>query len=256
MSNHPKKILRRVPKRELESPVVSRLPAAVKRPLLKEVDYHAPLTAHTLAPNSKWIIVRNNLHAIRSYGIMKRMSVVDPPFRDWYLFFQMRRELKRAEEQIRAIKYQPDFKPIHYFDLRVNKEQFLHFNVSHVRPNDGIYYAGLSAEPLVLEYLLYYFSKQNPVTYDSLFYSFLSDVNSVLYTNRQRIQRVVVFRRVALIIALAVFIIIIIMFFSLILSVITTTSNIRAMYRDDPDGGIEWRQSNAYLSADYTNEQR
>ncbi|CAF4322725.1 unnamed protein product, partial [Adineta steineri] len=100
------------------------------------------------------------------------------------------------------------------------------------------YYAGLGSEPIVLQYLLYYFSKDCPVPHNSIFYSFLSDVNSVLETNRKRINRIVVFRKLALIFALIISILILIMLFSLTLSVITTMTNLREMYKNDVDGSI------------------
>ncbi|CAF2079568.1 unnamed protein product [Rotaria magnacalcarata] len=238
-------ILRKVPHHETESHVTIDAssfskPVSIKTPLLLADDYQAPATSQTLSPNSKWLIVRNNIHKIRGWGAIKRIPFGDQPFQDWYLFFQMRRELKRAEEQIRAIQYRKDFIPVRHFQLPIDETHVQRYNVSHVGPNDGIYYAGLGTEPIALQYLLYYFSNECSVPYDSIFYTFLSDVNAVLHTNRERIHRVVVFRKLALILALAVFIIIIIMFFSLILSVLTTTSNIRQMYRNGLDEDTKW----------------
>jgi hypothetical protein len=247
-----RKFLRLIPKREEESTIITKpITSPIKSPktpFLFGDDYQAPFTTETLPLQSKWVIVRNNIHKIRSWGELKHVSVIDQPFRDWYLFFQMRRELKRASEEISAIQYRRDFEPVHHFDLPIDDTRVRRYNVSHVRPSDGIYYAGLCSEPIVLEYLLYYFSKECVVPYNSTYYSFLLDVNSVLDTNRQRIQRVVVLRRVALLIALAVFIIIMIMFFSLILSVLTTTSKLRQMYKNDPDGGMNWKDSQRPLS--------
>ena len=224
MSHRPKTILRKIIKQERESRLHT-----VKSVSIADDDYQSLPTCRLLPPTSKWFIVRHNIHRIRYWGVMQRMSVVEKPFRDWYLFFQMRRELKRAEEEIRAIQYKPGFAPIHHFELPIDEAHVRRYNVSHVQATDGLYYAGLGSEPIVLQYLLYYFSKECTVPYDSLFYSFLSDVNSVLYTNRQRIHRVEVFRRLALLIALAVSVVIFIMFFSLILSVITTVSKLSQM---------------------------
>lgn len=233
MSQPLKSSLRKHPKRERESRIVVTSDAPLRKPLLlPSDDYQAPLTAYALPSTSKWLIVRNNIHKIRSWGMIRRLSA-NQPFQDWYLFFQMRRELKRAEDQIRALQYRPDFEPVHYFELPIDEMRVQRYNVSHVRPTDGIYYAGLGSEPIVLQYLLYYFSKDCPVPYNGIFYSFLFDVNSVLDTNRKRINRVVVFRKLALVLALAVSILLLIMFFSLILSVLTTTSNLREMYRQD-----------------------
>ncbi|CAF3179642.1 unnamed protein product [Rotaria socialis] len=260
MSIRSRPILRKVPPHETESHVTidtstfSRA-ASVNTPLLLADDYQAPATSHALYPNSKWLLVRNNMHKIRGWGAVKRISMVDQPFQDWYLFFQMRRELKRAEEQIRAIEYRKDFTPVRHFQLPIDATHVRRYNVSHVGPNDGIYYAGLGTEPIVLQYLLYYFSNECSVPYDSIFYTFLSDVNAVLHTNRERIHRVVVFRKLALILALAVFVIIIIMFFSLILSVLTTTSNLRQMYRNDLDEDTKWLGSEVLPNVNSINKQ-
>jgi len=254
MPYHSKRLVHKIAKREQESHVskkslLSSRDISTKALLNSKYDYQAPLTAHSLSPHSKWIIIRNNIHKIRSWGGMRRASIVDQPFQDWYLFFQMRRELKHAEEQIRAIEYRPDFMPIRHFDLLMDENRVRRYNVSHVRPTDGIYYSGLGSEPIVLQYLLYYFNKECIVPYNSIFYSFLCDINSVLDTKRQRIQRGIVLRRIALIFALAIFIIIFIMFFSLILSVLTTTSNLRQMYKNDPDGGMKPQEKETFLSA-------
>lgn len=231
MSYQSKKFVNKTPKHEQEFYVNTKLL------LNSNDDYQAPSTSHSLSPSSKWLIVRHNIHKIRSWGGVRPKSIVDQSFRDWYLFFQMRRELKRAEQEIRAIQNRKDFTPIRYFDLFIDEKRVRTYNVSHVRPSDGVFYAGLGSEPLILESLLYYFNKECVVPCNSLFYPFLSDVNSLLNTNRKRIQRVVVLRRVALLFALVVFIFIFIMFFSLILSVLTTASNLREMYKDGSDEG-------------------
>ena len=245
MPSRSKFFVRKAVRREHESPIdtlsaPSPTTASVQQPLLIGDDYEAPTTAGTLSPNSKWLIVRNNIHKIRSWGAIRHMSEVEQRHQDWYLFFQMRRELKRAEEKIRAIQFRPDFVPVHHFELPIDEKLVRRYNVSHVRPTDGIYYAGLGSEPIVLQYLLYYFSKESSVPYNSMFYSFLSDVNSVLYTNRQRITRVLVLRRVAFFITLAVFVLLLLMFFSLILSVITTMTKFHQMYGDQADPSKEW----------------
>jgi hypothetical protein len=260
MSYRSKRLVRNLPKCEQESHISTlacseSTDISTRSPLLSIDDYEAPPTADSLPPNSKWIIVRNNIHKIRSWGVIRQTSMIDQSFRDWYLFFQMRRELKRAEEEIRAIEHRPDFIPVRYFDLPLDETRVRRYNVSHVRSNDGVYYGGLGTEPIVLEYLLYYFSRECPVPYNSMFYSFLSDVTAVLYTNRQRLQRVVVFRRVALIFTSAIFILILLMFFTLILSVLTTASNLRQMYKNDPDGGMIWQGNNAFLSTNLRHKQ-
>ena len=245
MPSRSKLFYRKAVRREEESPIdTTSVPtpvrSSVRQPLLTGDDYIAPSTAHSLSPNSKWLIVRNNIHKIRSWGAIRHMSDMEQPHQDWYLFFQMRRELKRAEEKIRAIQFRPDFVPVHHFELPIDERLVRRYNVSHVTPNDGIYYAGLGSEPIVLQYLLYYFSKESSVPYNSMFYSFLSDVNSVLHTNRQRITRVLVLRRIAFFFALAIFVLLLLMFFSLILSVITTMTQFKQMYGQEGDLAKDW----------------
>lgn len=231
MSLHWKRLVRKLPKREQEHRIDSELPLSVNSPLLLEDDYQAPRIPGKLYPDSKWMIVRNNLHKIRSWAPIRRLSVVENSLFDWYIFFQMKRELKRAEQQIRAIQYRTNFTPIRYFNLAIDETRFRRYNVSHVRSNDAIYYGGLSSQPLVLQNLLYYFNDECRVPFNSIFYSFLCDVNAVLDTNRQRIQRVVVLRRAALIFAVSIFVILLTMLFSLILSVLTTASYFKQLDR-------------------------
>ena len=230
MSLNWKILVRKLPKHEKEHRIKSGIPLSVKSPLLSGEDYQAPRTPGKLSSNSKWFIVRNNLHKIRNWAPIRRLSVIDHSFLDWYVFFQMKRELKRAEQQIRAIQYRTDFTPIQYFNLAIDQTRFRRYNVSHVRSSDAIYYSGLSSQPLILQNLLYYFNEECRVPFNSIFYSFLCDVNAVLDTNRQRIQRVVVLRRVALIFTVSIFVILLTMLFSLILSVFTTASYFKQLY--------------------------
>lgn len=209
---------------------------------LDNYDYEAPLTAKTLAPNSKWIIVRENLHKIRSWrGI--DVSKVQKPYRDWYVFFQMRRELRRAQYHIKQVEQQENFTPVRYFYLPIDANNKRRYNVSHIQPSDAIYYPGLGREPIVLQSLLYYFTKECAVPYDSTFRGFLGDVCSIIYQERQRLERVAVFRKVALFIATIVLTIIGLMLFSLILSVFKTTSDFRQLYDND----LDWTQPETTL---------
>jgi hypothetical protein len=203
-------------------------------------DYQAPLTVKTLKPNSKWILVRNNIHKIRSWGGIQQADVNDP-FRDWYLFFQMRRELRRVKEHIRKVEDRPDFAPVRYFYLPTTERRARRYNVTHIQPTDALYYPGFGREPFVLQSLLYYFSRECVVPYNSVFRPFLSDVCSIIDRDQQRLNRAAVFRKIALIMAIIIFIIIGLMLFTLILSVITTASNFRKLYENDSTGGIEWQ---------------
>ena len=60
---------------------------------------HPPRNA--LRPNSRWLIVRRNLHRIRFMGHNARAR--DSTLPDFYIGLQMKRELKRAQEEIKNI---------------------------------------------------------------------------------------------------------------------------------------------------------
>ena len=239
MSHRSKILLRKKTDREVELRVLSNpLLQQTTSSLIESDDYQAPHTAFSLSPNSKWLIVRNNLHKIRSWGGARRLSNVDARSQDWYLFFQMRRELRRAQAEISTIQSRPDFAPIRHFHLPTSEKHFRRVNVSHVQSDEAIYYPSFSAEPIVLQSLLFYFTKECFVPYQSVFRSFLTDVCSIISQDRQRLNRVVVFRRIALVLTILVSIFLAMMFFSLILSAWTTTNRLDTLYRTDPDGGI------------------
>lgn len=214
--------------------------------LLEDDDYQAPLTANSLKPNSKWIIVRNNLHKIRSWGGIKS-SDAHGPMGEWYIFFQMRRELRRAQEYIRQVEQKASSSPIHYFYLPIDEKRRQRYNVSHIQPTDALYYPGLGHEPIVLQSLFYYFSKECAVPYNSTFRVFLADVCSIINQEQRRINRVAVFRKVALLIAIIVFIIIGLMLVALIFSVLKTTSDFRQFSDDDLTTGFNWEQPTTTL---------
>lgn len=252
MSTRRKLVVHKTARHKRESQIVfnpsSNLTQIIKIPLLSNDDYQAPLTCHSLSPTSKWIIVRNNLHQIRSWGKARDIAKEDSHVKDWYLFFQMRRELKRAENQIRAIKDLQGFTPVSHFDLPIDERHVRRYNVSHVGRDDGVYYGGLGSEPIVLQYLLYYFSKECRVPYDSVLHSFLYDVNTVLDTNRQRMRRAVVFRKLALTLSIAIFIFLMVMFVTMIFSAFTTVSNLKQMYQTDLNPHMNWHQATMSLN--------
>ncbi len=240
MSHRSKVLSQKIPKQEHELHIFTNPFLNSQLPLLQSDDYQAPLSARSLSPNSKWIIVRNNLHKIRTW---RRSNTTDenPVVRDWYLFFQTRRELRRAREDIKKVEYRPDFRPVHYFYLPIDDRRKQRYNVSHVQPSDALYYPGFGHEPIVLQSLLYYFSKECAVPHNSIFQSFLSDVCSIIYRDRQRLNRQAVLRKVALVITILVSILIGLMLFSLVLSVLKTTSDFKRLYENDLSGGIEWQ---------------
>ncbi|CAF2398669.1 unnamed protein product [Rotaria sp. Silwood2] len=218
--------------------------------LLAHSDYQAPLTAQSLAKNSKWIVVRNNIHKIRSWRAVD-ISNVDERLRDWYIFFQIRRELRRAYKDIKQIELRSDFKAVNHFDLPVDPRHSQRFDVRHVRPTDMLYYPSLDREPLVLQSLLYYFSKECAVPYESVFRTFLSNVCLIIHRDQQRLRREAVFRKVALVLTIIAFVILGLMLISLVVSVLGTTSNLKSMYSNDPDGGIEWREPKTILETGF-----
>ncbi|UJR36746.1 hypothetical protein I4U23_029461 [Adineta vaga] len=208
-------------------------------------DYQAPLTSHTLLKTSKWTIVRNNIHKIRSWGGISTSNVAKQHI-DWYMLVHTRRELRRTKDQIRQIE-QSNFVPIHRFRLPTDELRYRQYNVSHLQSSDKLYHPSFGTEPVIIQSLLYYFSKECAVPYTSLFRPFLVDVCEIIEHDRERLKRAAVFRKVALAIAIIICIILALMYCSLIISVLTTTLNLRDMYKYDPDGGSEWRESKTIL---------
>ncbi|CAF1307082.1 unnamed protein product [Rotaria magnacalcarata] len=241
MSHRSKLLSNKFQRQEHELRIITNPIASHRQYSLEHEDYEAPLTANTLLPKSKWIIVRNNIHKIRSWGAIDT-SHVDERMKDWYIFFQMRRELRRAQVEINAIEHRPDFRAVRYFNLPVDSTHFKRYDVSHVKPTDSLYYPGLGRDPIVLQSLLFYFSKECVVPYGSMFRTFLSDVCAIIYRDQQQRHRAAVFRKVALSMTIIISIIIALMLASMIFGALKTTSNLATMYRNDPDGGYEWRQ--------------
>ena len=213
----------------------------LRRDRLRDPDYQAPLTARTLRPNSRWLIVRRNLHRIRFMGYNERARDSTAP--DLYIGFQMKRELKRAQEEIKNIDKEENFQMIKQFALAVDTRRVKTYDTSHVQPNDALIYDRLGEEPLALQNLLYYFSKQD-VAYGTLFWDFLNEVNRVLNMKRKRTVLVKRLRRLALTLAIVVYVIIGLMFFFMIISVITTATRM-----NDPE--VEWVDSDV---ATYSNK--
>ncbi|CAF0887063.1 unnamed protein product [Didymodactylos carnosus] len=189
-------------------------------------DYQAPMTSFTLRPNSKWKLVRENLHKIRSWRQIQR---IDDPFQDWYIFFQMKRELKRAEKQIKNIEYLSNFKPIRYFPLAIDETHFEIYDTSQVKPTDAIFYSSSSGEPIILQYMLYYFAKESFVPYNGIFRPFLGDISSVIKANRNRSKRTQVLQNLALLGSIAVYILIGLMFLVLLINILNITSKLSVL---------------------------
>jgi len=236
--------LTRAPKQEVEirlidNPIESRSSLTssyepstpLQRERLTGYDYQAPLTSHSLVPNSKWLIVRRNIHRIRFMGFNETNRENRLP--DFYLGLQMTRELKRAQEEIKNVDKEEDFHIIKAFSLaNDSKGMRKTFNTSHVKPNDALIYDRLGEEPLALQNLLYYFSKQD-VPHGTVFWNFLNEVNQVLNLNRKRTVLVQRLRRLALTLAIIVYSFIGLMFIMMIVSVITTATKM-----NDPE--VEW----------------
>jgi hypothetical protein len=211
-------------------------------------DYHAPSTALTLAPNSKWIIVRNNLHTIRLWGKSQKLNLKDP-FGDIYAFCQMRQELRSVQKQIQRVEARPDFTPIHYFYLSTDERHTERYDVGHIQPSEALFYPGFGLEPFVLQSLFYYFSIESPIRHNSVFQPFLSHVCAVVNRNERYLHRVAVLRKLAAIIASIVYIILGLMFFTLIFSVLKTTSSFHRFYANNPHGDLDWRPFEADVNS-------
>jgi hypothetical protein len=193
-------------------------------------DYQAPLTALSLRPNSRWLIVRRNLHRIRFMGFSDNGKEGRLP--DFYLGLQMTRELKRAQQEIKNVDKEEDFHVVKEFSLANEVGNTKKFDTSHVKPDDALIYDRLGEEPLALQNLLYYFSKQD-VPHGTVFWNFLNEVNQVLNLKRKRTVLVQRLRRLALTLAIILYSFIGLMIALMIISVIITTTKM-----NDPE--VEW----------------
>ncbi|CAF3433388.1 unnamed protein product [Rotaria socialis] len=210
-------------------------------PLRKETsvlirdDYEAPLTAGSLRPNSRWLIVRLNLHRIRLMGF-NNLSKEDR-LSDLYLDFQVIRELKRAKNEINNVNKDKDFHMGKTFSLAGESGKPRVFNTSFVTPNDALIYDRIGEEPLVLQNLLYYFSKQN-IEKGTPFWNLLIRVNEVLTLKHKCTVLVQRLRRLVLTLTIIFYSIIGFMFCLMIISVIITARKL-----DDPE--VQWMNNNA-----------
>ena len=191
-------------------------------------DLQAPLISPRLSPNSKWFIVRKSIHKIRSWG---GISPSDPnqPLADWFSFFQMSRELRHVQEDIRQVTNRPDFTPVRHFCLPTDNRHKKRFNVSHIQPMDTLYHPAFGHDPMLLQALLYYFSKECVVPHNSIFRPFLSDVCTVISRKREQLDRVTALRKFALALTIIVFLILFLMLFLLLFSALKTTWNLQSV---------------------------
>lgn len=200
------------------------------RTRLTDHDYQAPLTSGAIPRDSKWLIVRRNLHRIRFMGYNAQAR--DNTLPDFYIGLQMKRELKRAQEEIKNIDKEKNFYAIQQFALAVDKKRTKLYDTSHVQPNDALTYDRLGEEPLALQNLLYYFSQQD-VPHGTLFWDFLNEVNRVLNMKRKRTVRIERLRKLAFTLSTMFYILVGFMLFLLIISVISTASKM-----NDPE--VQW----------------
>jgi len=249
--------LARIPKKEYEVHIFSnpmnennrtKSSASSSRPItsnsirkqnscLSDYDYHTPLTAHSLRPNSRWLIVRHNLHRIRFMGFQDGGKEGRLP--DLYLGLQMTRELKHAQEEIKNVDKEENFHIIKAFTLENEVGNKKIFDTSHVKPEDALIYDRLGDEPLALQNLLYYFSKRD-VQHGTIFWNFLNEVNHVLNLQRKRTVIVQRLRRLALTLAVILYSFIGLMLFLMIISVIITTTKMNdpeVVWMDQRIGG-------------------
>ncbi|CAF1014096.1 unnamed protein product [Adineta steineri] len=217
------------------TPLQTPSPRQGQREPLFDFDYQAPLTAHSLRPNSRWLIVRRNIHRIRFMGFRGAIGK-EGQLPDFYLGLQMARELRRAQLEIKDVDNDTSFQAVKEFSLASAKGQNRKFDTRHVQPDDALIYDRLGEEPLSLQNLLYYFSKQD-IQHGTVFWDFLNEVNHVLNLKRKRTVLVQRLRRLALSLALVVYIIIGLMFCTMVIGIITTITKM-----NDPE--VEWMDQN------------
>ena len=236
--------VQRLPKQEEElriiiNPSENNSPSSRKtnvggRKRLTDPDYEAPESSTDLRPNSGWLIIRRNLHRIRFMGNTVREG--EKPLPDLYIGLQMKRELKRAQDTIKNIDKEENFRVIKKFTLQVDGNRSKTYDTSHVTADDALIYDRLGDEPLALQNLLFYFSKQD-VSHGTLFWDFLTEVNRVLNMKRKRTVLVQRLRKLALTLSIIFYVLIGLMLITLIVSVITTATKM-----DDPE--VKWADTN------------
>jgi hypothetical protein len=232
--------IHRIPKQEQEVHVISNptdehdslSSRSSRRKRVSGDDYEAPITAQRLRPNSRWLLVRRNLHRIRFMGYNERGR--DSTLPDFYIGLQMKRELKRAQDEIKNIDKEKNFQAVKTFALAVDSKRIKTYDTSHVQPDDALTYDRLGEEPLALQNLLFYFSRQD-VSHGTLFWDFLNEVNRVLNMKRKRTVLVQRLRRLALTLAIILYSIIGFMFILLVISVISTATKM-----NDPE--VQWME--------------
>jgi len=232
--------LSRVSKKEQEihliaNPTYQASPLVAKSSVSRreiEYDYQAPMTSYTLRPNSYWLVVRRNLHRIRFMSISERGRDASLPA--FYIGLQMKRELKRAQEEIKNIDQEASFSPVKKFNLAVDERRIKTYDTSHVKSEDALIYDRLGEEPLALQNLLYYFSRQD-VPHGTVFWEFLNEVNRVLHMQRKRTVLVERLRKLALTLAIICYVVIGIMFCLLITSTIMTITKMN-------DAEVQWSE--------------
>jgi hypothetical protein len=235
--------IHRVPKQEHEVHVISNpteerdslISKNSQRRRLVSDDYQAPLTSRNLPPTSRWLIVRRNLHRIRFMGYNERRRDSNLP--DFDIALQMNRELKCALDTIKNIHKEKNFHAVKTFALVVDAKRSITYDTSHVKPDDALIYDRLGEEPLALQNLLYYFSRQD-VQYGSLWWDFLNEVNRVLNMKRKRMVLVQRLRKLALTLAIILYSIIGFMLILLLISVISTATKM-----NDPE--VQWTEQTA-----------
>ncbi|CAF0978608.1 unnamed protein product [Didymodactylos carnosus] len=185
---------------------------------------HHGMSQYLLHSNSKWKIVRENIHRIHWLPVIKTAD----PYQECYIFFQMRRELKRLEPQIKNVACLPYFKPVRHFRLAIDETHQQVHDTSQVKPNEVLHYSIIGKEPIVLQYMLYYFS-QRPVPYNSVFHPFLCNVTSVIKTNRRRLKHKQILNNFVLLGSIIVYISIGFMFLVLLINVLSTISKLSTL---------------------------
>ena len=151
---------------------------------------------------------------------------------DLYLGLQMTKELLRAQKDIKDVDKEDDFHIVKLFSLANDKGKTKTFDTSHVKPDDALIYDRLGDEPLLLQNLLYYFSKKD-IQEGTVFYKFLTEVNEVINLKRKRTVLIQRLQRLALILAVILYSFIGFMFILMFISVIATATKM-----NDPE--VEW----------------
>ncbi|CAF1013750.1 unnamed protein product [Didymodactylos carnosus] len=172
------------------------------------------------AHKSKWLDVHNNLQHIICLNAVSNQVPTQKIF-DFFLALKIKKELKRAQDEIKITG--DNFVAIRRFSLSTRKHKMISYDTTYVKPNDAVICDQWSDEPLSIQSILYYFN-QKDITYGSIYWIFLNNIIQVTEVNRKRLTRRAQLQCMASVLVSIAFSTLGLMFFIMTVSVISTLS--------------------------------